>query len=50
MAAIQLLTAVVLNLVQFWKTSGQGQKRTILVAINQLVVVYVVMVVMALSG
>jgi len=42
MAAIQLLTAVVLNFMQFWKTRGQGQNRTFLVAINCLVVVQVI--------
>jgi len=35
MAAIQLLTAVVLNFVQIWQTCGQGK---ILVAIKYLVV------------
>jgi len=38
MAAIQFLTAVVLNLVQFWQTSGQGKNRTFLVTIKYLVV------------
>jgi len=38
MAAIQLLTAVVLNLVQFWQTSGQGKNRAFLVTIKYLVV------------
>jgi len=32
MAAIQLLTAVALNFVQFWQTSGQGKNRADLVA------------------
>jgi len=35
MAAVQLLTAVVLNFVQIWQTCGQGK---ILVAIKYLVV------------
>ena len=30
MAAIQLLTAVVLNFVQFWQTSGQSKNRAFL--------------------
>ena len=42
MAAIQLLTAVVLNFMQFWKTRGQGQNRTFLVAINWVVVAQVI--------
>jgi len=32
MATIQLLTAVVLNLAQFWRASGRGQNRSFLVA------------------
>jgi len=38
MAAVQLLTAVVVNFVQIWQTSGQGKNRTFLVAIKYLVV------------
>ena len=38
MAAVHLLTAVVLNFVQFWQTSGQGKNRIFLVAIKYLFV------------
>jgi len=38
MAAVQLLTAVVLNFMQIWQTCGQGKKRAFLVAIKYLVV------------
>ena len=44
MAAIQLLTTVVLNFMQFWKTSGQGQNRAFPVAVNYLGVAQVLLV------